>query len=88
MAGVHDDLVIFHSGPVEFPVATLRPRDPATRTRVLWVELGGWALARWQWLRPRTVPVLVAALSLVAVLASADALRHVKTAPPHYTSSR
>ncbi len=84
----HDHTVIFHTGPAEFPVATIVPHDGASFARVASADLGRWFTAKWTWFRPRTVPVLVAALGFVAVLASADYLRHVKTAPPHYTSSR
>ncbi|MEO8842553.1 MAG: hypothetical protein ABI591_15700 [Kofleriaceae bacterium] len=80
--------MIFHTGPAEFPVATLVPHDSASFARVAAADLGRWFAAKWAWLRPRTVPVLVAALGFVAVLASANYLRHVKAAPPHYTTSR
>jgi hypothetical protein len=81
----HDDqTVIFQSGPVEFPIATLRPRDPGAHARALIGELVRWFAAKWAWLRPRTVPVMVAALGLYAVLQSADYLCHVKAIPPHY----
>ncbi|HET9991734.1 MAG TPA: hypothetical protein VFQ65_24565 [Kofleriaceae bacterium] len=79
-----DQTVIFQSGPVEFPVATLRPHDPGSHVRALSGELARWLVAKWAWLRPRTVPVMVAALGLYAVLQSADYLRHVKAAPLHY----
>jgi hypothetical protein len=84
---VHDDqTVIFDHGPVEFPVATLRPHDPTSHARVLAGGLARWWITKWSWLRPRTVPVVVAALGLLAVLASADYLRHVKAVPPHYST--
>jgi hypothetical protein len=80
--------VIFHTGPAEFPIATVVPHDSASFARVATADLGRWFTTKWMWLRPRTVPVIVAALGLVAVLASADYLRHVKTAPPHYSQSQ
>lgn len=83
-----EQTVIFQTGPTEFPVATVVPHDGVSVARVVAADLARWFLARWSWFRPRTVPVLVAALGFLAVLASADYLRHVKTAPPHYTSSR
>ena len=85
---MHDQRVIFHTGPAEFPIATVVPHDSASFARVASANLGRWLTAKWSWFVPRTVPVIVAALGLVAVLASADYLRHVKTAPPHYTSNR
>jgi hypothetical protein len=55
--------------PRELPVATVR-RAPA-QTSVA-ARLAGafvaWLEARWQWLRPRSIPVLVAALGMVAVI--------------------
>jgi len=80
-----DQTVIFQAGPVEFPVATLRPHDPGSHARALAGGLVRWVAAKWAWLRPRTVPVMVAALGLYAVLQSADYLRHVKAVPPHYS---
>jgi hypothetical protein len=81
----HDDqTVIFQTGPVEFPTATLVPHDPTAHAHALVGEFVRWLAAKWAWLRPRTVPVMFAALGLLAVLESADYLRHVKTAPPHY----
>lgn len=87
-ARVHDQQVIFHTGPAEFPIATVVPHDSASFASATVGNLGRWCAAKWSWFLPRTVPVLAAALGLVAVLASADYLRHVKTAPPHYTTSR
>ena len=75
--------VLFQTGTVEFPVATLRSRDPKIQARVLVGDLPRWLLSTLTWLRPRTVPLLVAALGFVAILASADYLQHVKVAPMH-----
>ncbi len=75
--------LVFHSGAVEFPVATLRSRDPKIQARVLVGDLRRWLLSMLSWLRPRTVPFVVAALGLVAILASADYLQHVKVTPMH-----
>jgi hypothetical protein len=79
-----DQTVIFQTGPVEFPTAMLVPHDPTAHAHALVGELARWLAAKWAWLRPRTVPVMFAALGLLAVLESADYLRHVKAAPPHY----
>ncbi len=75
--------LLFHSGAVEFPVATLRSRDPKIKARVFVGDLRRWLLSTLTWIRPRTVPFMVAALGLVAILASADYLQHVKVAPMH-----
>ena len=81
-----DPTVMFqHDTATEFPVATLRPHAPAQHAHAFMGELLRWLTTKWSWLRPRTVPVLVAALGLLAVLESADYLRHVKGTPPHYS---
>jgi hypothetical protein len=66
----------------------LAPRDPEFPTAVLlprtarW-ELWRWAIAKWAWVRPRTVPLLVAAASMIFLLMSADYLAHVHASPMH-----
>jgi hypothetical protein len=70
------DLVLFDHGPSEFPVATARAREPRARVIALVADLQRWLVARWQWLRPRTVPCAVACLGMIAILASADYLAH------------
>lgn len=77
--------VIFYNGPAEFPTAMLVPNDSRSKLSAGMMGFGKWLLGGWSWFRPRTVPVVVAALGLLAVLESADYLRHVKTAPPNYT---
>ncbi|MEO6777630.1 MAG: hypothetical protein ABI467_32180 [Kofleriaceae bacterium] len=80
-----DQTLIFQSGAIEFPIATLRPHDPGSHAHALAGAFVRWFAAQWAWLRPRTVPVMVAAFGLFAVLESANYLRHVKAAPLHYT---
>lgn len=70
------ELAIFAHGPAEFPVATARAREPRGRLIALAAALQRWFVERWQWLRPRTVPVAFAALGMVAVMKSADYLAH------------
>jgi len=70
------ELVLFAHGPAEFPVATARAREPRGRVIALAGALQRWFAERWQWLRPRTVPVAFAALGMVAVIKSADYLAH------------
>jgi len=41
-----------------------------------------WLSARWQWLRPRTVPVVVAFIGMCAVMASAHYLSKLATEMP------
>jgi hypothetical protein len=55
-------------GPADLPTATLRSRANAARHRVIAADLAGWLATRWRWLRPRTVPLLVAFIGMLAVL--------------------
>jgi hypothetical protein len=78
------ELVLFDHGPAEFPVAAVRPREPRARMIALVGDLQHWLVAQWQWFRPRTVPVAVAALSMVAILKSAAYLAHQQVeSSPH-----
>ncbi len=82
----HDDpTVVFQSGPVEFPIATLRSHDPRTQLRVMLVRF---LASSWAWMRPRTVPFFVAALGLAAVIMSADYLHHVDVTPMHHHTAQ
>ena len=65
----------------EFPTAIAVPR--ARFTRVRW-ELWRWSAAQWAWVKPRTVPILVALAGMLFVLASADYLAHVHATPMHH----
>ncbi len=71
---MNNGTVAFDHGPREFPVATILPRDPKSHAAVWLGDLRRWLVARWSWLRPRTVPVAVAAIGMLLVLASADYL--------------
>jgi len=77
---VNSEIVAFDHGPVEFPVAIVRPREPGARVQALVGDLRRWLFDRWSWLRPRTIPVLAAAVGTAFVLMSADYLAH-----PHVT---
>jgi hypothetical protein len=79
---VNHEVVAFDHGPHEFPVATLRAHDPGARARALLGDLRGWLVARWQWFRPRTVPVLAAITGMVLVLQAADYLTHAHGSVP------
>ena len=74
---VHHQAVIFDREPAELPVATLRPREASQRARVLVDHLRHWLAARWMWLRPRTVPVVAAAVGTLLVRARLDALHEL-----------
>lgn len=78
---VNSEIVAFDHGPVEFPVAIVMPREPAARMIALVGDLRRWLFVRWSWLRPRMIPVLVAAFGTLFVLMSADYLAH-----PHATA--
>ncbi len=81
---VTTDLVLFDRGGAEFPIATMRPREPRARAIAIVGALQRWLVARWQWLRPRTVPCAVAGLGMFAMIEAADYLTHVHedAAPP------
>ena len=57
-------------------MATVRAREPRGIAIAMLAALARWFAARWTWLRPRLVPVLVAAIGMVLVLISADYLAH------------
>lgn len=81
---VTTELALFDRGAAEFPVATARPREPRARAIALVGALQRWLGARWQWLKPRTVPCAVAGLGMLAMLEAADYLTHAHedAAPP------
>jgi hypothetical protein len=68
--------VVFDHGPKELPIAIVRPRAPAARAAALVGDLQRWIALRWEWLRPRTVPVAFAALGMVVAVLSTDFLAH------------
>ena len=70
------DVVWFDHGQTEFPMATLRPREPRARAVALLGDVQRWLLARWQWFKPRSVPCAVAGLGMMAVIAAAEYLAH------------
>ena len=65
----------YWEGKTEFPIATIRPTHGGHAQYAIGL-LARWLLARWQWLKPRWVPVAVAGLSLFAVVSAADYLAH------------
>lgn len=66
---------MFWAGTTEFPIATIRPKDGGHVQYAIGL-FARWLLARWQWFKPRWLPVAVAALSLFAVVSAADYLAH------------
>lgn len=71
------DMIFDHRA--ELPTATLLPRDSSAQ---LSLDARNWFGKRWQWLRPRTVPVLVAFVGMLAILASANYLRNLAREAP------
>ncbi len=51
----------------DLPMATVRRAPRSTIPRIIG-ELEQWLAARWSWLRPRTLPVVVALVGMFAVL--------------------
>lgn len=63
-----DGACAFRLGPVALPVATLRPGAWQARHRVLGGHVQRWLAMQWAWLRPRTLPMIVALAGMFAVL--------------------
>jgi hypothetical protein len=57
------------------PLATLRASAAQTRHRILVGDLQRWLIDRLTWLRPRTIPILVACAALPAMLALFDIMK-------------
>lgn len=75
-------IVAFDHGPSEFPIATLRPREPRGQALAALGAAQRWLVARWTWLKPRAVPVVVAALGMIFMIESASYLSHVHEPAP------
>lgn len=76
---VKDESMIFDQPPAELPVATLVPREHQTRWRA---DLMTWLAAKWRWFKPRTVPMVVAFIGMLAVIGSATYLRNYARRTP------
>jgi hypothetical protein len=74
--------MLFDLPPGELPRATLRPRRSRGQMSVWSGDFDRWLGARWTWLRPRVIPVLVAVAGMFAVIASANYLRTFAQRPP------
>lgn len=77
--------MIFDQPPAELPVATLRSREVGSQ---FMIDVRHWLAARWRWLRPRTIPVAVAAAGMVGVIASANYLREFAHPEPERVDAR
>ncbi|MBX3160926.1 MAG: hypothetical protein KF773_33505 [Deltaproteobacteria bacterium] len=70
--------MLFDQTPRELPVATVHTRGRAAVA----AALQRWLAAKWTWLRPRSVPVLVAFVGMLAVVGSVNALTHFARKAP------
>jgi len=61
----------------ELPVATVR-RTSRSKVELVAQGLAQWLTARWQWLRPRRIPVAVAFVGMLAVI---QAVSYLSTPP-------
>jgi hypothetical protein len=75
--------MLFDGYPAELPIATLLPSAAHARHRVIGGHLRHWLDDRWAWLRPRTVPMIVAFAGMLAVLGSTKYLSSFASAPMH-----
>lgn len=85
-AGCNTIGMLFDGVPAELPTATLLPSAAHARHRVIGGHLRHWIDDRWAWLRPRTVPMIVAFAGMVAVLGSTKYLSSFARAPMHAAS--
>jgi hypothetical protein len=76
---VDDQPMIFDLPPAELPVATVVPKDRGTQ---LAADLRVWLAARWQWFKPRTIPMIVAFVGMLAVIGAATWLRNYARMTP------
>jgi hypothetical protein len=75
--------MLFDSLPAELPIATLLSDAHQARHRVIGGHLRHWLDERWTWLRPRTVPMIVAFVGMLAVLGSTKYLSTYAGSAPH-----
>ncbi|HTR55814.1 MAG TPA: hypothetical protein VMJ10_34295 [Kofleriaceae bacterium] len=75
---------MFDRGPQEFPIARLMPREASARLSALVGDLRDWLVARWSWLRPRSLPALAAAVATVGVMVAADLVTQDNARPARH----
>ena len=76
---MNDEDMIFDQPPAELPVASMVPKD---RGMQLAADLRAWLVARWTWFRPRTIPMIVAFIGMLAVIGAATWLRNYARRAP------
>ena len=81
-ADAHTEDMIFDR-PMELPPAQVISRDRRTQ---LAADLRAWFAARWQWFKPRTIPMIVAFVGLLLVMGAANWLRAYAVAMPAPTA--
>ena len=74
-----DDQAMIFAAPTELPVATVVPKDRGSRVAA---DLRAWFAARWRWFRPRTIPMIVAFVGMLAVIGAATWLRNFARREP------
>jgi len=77
--------MLFDGAQAELPTATLRSSASQARHRVVVGDLHRWLADRWRWLRPRTVPLLVAFAGMFAIL---GATKYLSTFAAHDSLTR
>jgi hypothetical protein len=77
-----DTEIVLFDTPAELPTATVVPHAPRARARAIVADLRAWLAARWRWFRPRLVPALVAATSLVVFALAGQELARRGAARP------
>lgn len=80
-AGCNTSDMLFDGLPAELPTATLLSDSHQARHRVIGGHLKHWLIDRWVWLRPRSVPMFVAFLGMIAVIGSTNYLSTYACAP-------
>ena len=68
----------FAGAPAELPIATVL----SSGSQVLAGDLQRWLVERWAWLRPRTIPLVVAGVAMVMMLGAMDHLTYAPAADP------
>jgi hypothetical protein len=76
--------MLFDGIPAKLPTATLLSGGRDAKHRVIGGHLRHWLDDRWAWLRPRTVPMIVAFVGMLAVLGSTRYLSTFACAPRHH----
>jgi hypothetical protein len=76
--------MLFDQPPAELPVATVVPRDARSQIAA---DLRAWVIAKWDWFKPRTIPMVVAFVGMLAVIGSASYLRDYARRTPERLSA-